>query len=266
MAVYYANELEHHGILGMKWGVRRFQNPDGTLTPEGKERYYGNKETGKFTEKVKKADTFSGTDSFGRTVMGVRDYDDNGHIARLRRTPQMKSIASEARESWKSVGKLEKSLLDTERKVFNEKTMKSLSENAAENIWKSHRKMLEKEGWTLETYKTFIHYEDYKQYFLRQNVSNTNGFNWWVHNSGDPKAKQYLSDSDKYKAAYKEYQKKCDSLLRDFFGDYVRKTDTSTVEKGQAIVDSYMRLWDTYEQEWKNGQTVPVSKISRLLI
>lgn len=31
--------LEHHGILGQKWGVRRFQNPDGTLTAEGKARY-----------------------------------------------------------------------------------------------------------------------------------------------------------------------------------------------------------------------------------
>lgn len=30
--------LEHHGILGMKWGVRRFQNEDGTLTPAGKRR------------------------------------------------------------------------------------------------------------------------------------------------------------------------------------------------------------------------------------
>ena len=31
--------LAHHGILGQKWGVRRYQNPDGTLTNAGKRRY-----------------------------------------------------------------------------------------------------------------------------------------------------------------------------------------------------------------------------------
>lgn len=31
--------LQHHGILGQKWGIRRFQNKDGSLTPEGKKRY-----------------------------------------------------------------------------------------------------------------------------------------------------------------------------------------------------------------------------------
>lgn len=32
------NELRHTGVKGMKWGIRRYQNPDGTLTEEGKRR------------------------------------------------------------------------------------------------------------------------------------------------------------------------------------------------------------------------------------
>ena len=43
MSNYYVQRspeyLEHHGILGMKWGVRRYQNKDGSLTPEGRARY-----------------------------------------------------------------------------------------------------------------------------------------------------------------------------------------------------------------------------------
>ena len=38
MEYYTSNELYHHGILGQKWGIRRYQNRDGTYTNVGKKR------------------------------------------------------------------------------------------------------------------------------------------------------------------------------------------------------------------------------------
>ena len=45
------NELMHWGIKGMKWGVRRYQNKDGSLTPAGRKRY--DKEMAKLKEEEK---------------------------------------------------------------------------------------------------------------------------------------------------------------------------------------------------------------------
>ena len=43
-------ELKHYGILGQKWGIRRYQNPDGTLTEAGKKKYRYQNPDGSLTD------------------------------------------------------------------------------------------------------------------------------------------------------------------------------------------------------------------------
>ena len=51
----YPNELYHYGILGMKWGVRRYQNKDGSLTNAGRHHYYGDASVARAHSKYQEA-------------------------------------------------------------------------------------------------------------------------------------------------------------------------------------------------------------------
>lgn len=54
--------LAHHGIKGQKWGVRRFENEDGTLTAAGKKRYQAQEAYVKSYNKYKEAKKFKRSD------------------------------------------------------------------------------------------------------------------------------------------------------------------------------------------------------------
>ena len=80
----YPNELYHHGIKGQKWGVRRFQNADGSLTKLGQQRYYSDNERKDIASKArKKVSVMSGLDRDSRysyVVKGVDEFREAGQF------------------------------------------------------------------------------------------------------------------------------------------------------------------------------------------
>lgn len=69
------NELYHHGIKGQKWGVRRFQNPDGSLTKVG--RKHVSKEYEKYKKLADKDFTNSHTSRYVQAHNRTSDYMNN---------------------------------------------------------------------------------------------------------------------------------------------------------------------------------------------
>ena len=69
--ISYKDELYHHGIKGQKWGVRRFQNEDGSLTAAGKSRYSEDSFTGRKANKFQaKADKHIAKIASSKTRLG----------------------------------------------------------------------------------------------------------------------------------------------------------------------------------------------------
>ena len=71
---YKQNYIQHHGILGQRWGVRRFQNEDGSLTVDGAKRYgVGKRTEDSYKEKtIKAGHTFYRVNSSGENLQSGR--------------------------------------------------------------------------------------------------------------------------------------------------------------------------------------------------
>lgn len=100
------SDLQHHGILGMKWGVRRYQNYDGTYTQRGIERYrkaeskYNDAKRG-YQDAVRKANS----SSKGHDTLKEKDYKDLS-VTKSQVKSAKKELKSAKREMSKQYDKL----------------------------------------------------------------------------------------------------------------------------------------------------------------
>lgn len=105
---YVKSILEHGGILGMKWGVRRFQNKDGTLTEEGKKRY---------------AASYNRTKESMESAINRDIKDENGDVKKIRVTEQDIIKKMDTEETKKDLKSTQSVLQDTSDLVNQSKNI-----------------------------------------------------------------------------------------------------------------------------------------------
>lgn len=130
MATYYVanipfngtDAISHHGVKGQKWGVRRYQNPDGTLTEEGKKRYGENFGTGNSHSILRRIAT-------GDTFLGQQRWRDKRESRLKAKAEKLKSQGKDASKVESKYEAQKKKNIDIANYVSNTSTAKLWLQN-----------------------------------------------------------------------------------------------------------------------------------------
>lgn len=94
--------LSHHGIKGMRWGVRRFQNKDGSLTPAGKKRYGSADAKAGSSPERSKPSLLRGKSGGGKKLSEMTDAELDARIRRMQKEKTYKELEASLTPNKKS--------------------------------------------------------------------------------------------------------------------------------------------------------------------
>lgn len=129
-----SEELSHHGILGMKWGVRRFQNKDGSLTAAGKKRYGSDGDEADSSGSGGKA---QGKKSRPKKISEMSDAELRQRLNRLQMEKQLKQLMSEQEAEKQKKGE---SFVKKTAKDFIQTAISGRVEKWAKNLGEGKKK------------------------------------------------------------------------------------------------------------------------------
>lgn len=186
--IYYGDTLYHHGVKGQKWGLRRYQNKDGSLTPEGREHYGYSSDNIAYREGLKRATLRGG-------FVGRYKYKKE-NAAQGEKYKQEKQFL-------KSAKKIRKKEAYRDRIVNYNNSQASRNENLAKR-YRDEAKDLKKYGSASETYKKYVDRKmnDYSVYddfytMAAKMVSDASTHNYYYKQYADVEVKKLLDSTNK---------------------------------------------------------------------
>lgn len=260
-------ELRHHGILGQKWGIRRFQNPDGSLTPAGRERYG-------YSKKKNDTDGNGNTRKSGMptnllTTLGIVGGVTLGGIVGDAIDNKIKQHKANKRETLNDKEKKTLTNVFANRKDLMQKYDEE--QKAIEEFNKARNKIPELREGSKEYNKYFNKVlDETKDYYKREfGISDEEAteaaledgqlhdeiLRRYYRESNHPAAKEFREKYEKYSEIHKEFSDEVRSTIKNTLGK-----DIDPIKMERAAYEAYK----TFENNGQSGKNVPKSGMPKM--